>query len=372
MPESDQIIDVPFVYAAEVRWPRKRRFALGAFRGTVPLAVPQCDPKDAPAVAEVRNYGLDAVLESQRHTLPYRLIGGEWYFPVVHPKERRPISPTDLRERIADGVSRIGPQDDRDPFAMAARRAGAPHVAVVSALPIEETDVKEVRRSNAEHVRDAIRRHAAEMVFVDGVLHRRIPEPRIAVDRDGGRIVLDFVPDTFSHDAAALTARDRDWPHLAVFPLDALDDAMAYADMIACGDKVVRPPPLRILRPDLLRDRTPAEIALDMAVGVGLQVRGALAFLSREGLMAFADMREATARLEPEREDGADVASFADAYGRLVAALRAALDGDPPEEAIDPLDEALRDADANLIRLQEFAAGSALRPEDEDAIVSLA
>jgi hypothetical protein len=367
-----EIVDVPFAYSATVRHARKRDFVTSAFRGIARVAVRIVDPEDAAVAAVVGNHGGNAVLESQRHALPYRLVGDDWYFPVVEPKMLRPISPDDLKDRLAPpapGLARFTSQ--RNPFGPAASRGGAPNRGVWSLPVVEESGVKEVRSSRAADIRAAIERDAAEMIFVDGVLYRRCPPPRIEVRMVDGRPRLEFVPDTYSNDLETLAERELADPPLAAFPLDRIEEATTYAGNVAeKGAPPPKPPPVEIVRRDLLSRITLAEMVRAAAVAVDLSVRSVLPFLPRSGLMAYADMREAASAVRRREDPEADAAAFVSAYESVVAAVRRIEPSDTDGESAEAVEEALRSADVHLPRWRS-AGGAGLAPEDDGAVAAL-
>lgn len=243
------IVDVPFLYRAEVRFRRKRNTNEVVCRGLTQVLVAETDLASAPVA--MRHVRASAVAE-ESVLVEYRLFDCQLYEPLLRndgsglPKQR------DAPWLLSRVAGLVPPGNPLFVGAWSQRRDAVP----MSELP----DVAEIVDSDEESVVATAHASAGALLLIDGALFERAPEPvyRLRhVERPStagnvvdGRWVL-YVDTAANVLAAEPAGGDID----GVYAADQFDLIRDYIDSRSDSDWVhgAAPPPIELLIPEAVR-----------------------------------------------------------------------------------------------------------------------
>jgi hypothetical protein len=289
-------INVNFIYEAEVKHRRKVNAVTKSFVGTVPVEVAEAAGSDAPVAMRFRApLGYDP---APGFRLEVRTYGDALYVPYHMPPQARfearqedhpPRGAAWLRE-TAEGAFRSGHHEARLPF-----RTGTSYESLGAIVPIaDEPGLREVVASKEAARAAEIRADAADLLVVDGILHRRCPEPYYRIqfvegDRrtgEGGYAYLSPEFGFLGPDGQRQRMRDREYRA----------DEEGYATGRRYSLRLSDEDRIEVLVPEAVREDIPQRQLLETAQRVNAWMRDRVANRDVPFFRAFYDLRESMER----------------------------------------------------------------------------
>lgn len=165
------IVDVPIVYAAEVRYKRKRKFEKVAFKSVMQVKFPEISAEEAPVV--FRAPGLWFAFTGNDTIVDYRREGDQLLKPMMHESEQF-LTPE------------LFQSSGRSLEAISGLHLWARHNPTADAALAETTeDMVEIRESKREHACANVLRSIYKIRLIDGILYEPAVEPHYLLHLSG-------------------------------------------------------------------------------------------------------------------------------------------------------------------------------------------
>jgi len=374
MPDS-RIFHLPYTYRVEGIRSGHRNPGLYHFLDDIPVRIPLLSSAEVPAGLVVRPASGNGPVRE------YRAYNGRPVRPFEGPRIGSPYddpSPTDpdnlemtLRLLADPGLVRVWPDyplpfGKDGPLPPPVLDARSPHIAPPAMLPSVrrgEGDMREILHDFHEEDRAAAAASADSLVFVDGVLHREVPEPcwRLApadpARRKGPVLALGDPPPS------------RLIPGMHCFRADRARQANMFlqvmadrAGLPATVDSVAEDSGLIYWRLDDTR-QSMADLGQWLLGAMSAELADQMRWMPRPFFDAFCDIRDAVEAEVPDAE----------AFAGYLSALRDSLAaGVPPRgrKLAESLAGYLDPAIWRYTELERLAAEGPAHDEDTDAVAA--